>query len=83
MWVVPVMELVDFTLGAVAGTDENGQVTATGEEHAHLPLPVAVRVLELASGDLGDSVESSDESTYRFDGYRVEHSEKVTLTSDG
>jgi hypothetical protein len=83
VWVVPVMQLVDHTLGAVKTVDDNGQVTATDDEHAHFPLPVAIRILGLRSGDSGEASGSGDEPEYHFDGYRVEHSEKVALTPHG
>lgn len=82
VWVVPVLKLVDHTLGAVRTVDENGQVTAVDEEHAHLPLPCAIRILGLRSGDGGDSG-GGDEPSYHFDGYRVEHTDKVALTPHG
>jgi hypothetical protein len=84
IWVVPVIKLIDFTLGSVTGTDDNGQVTAVADEHASFPLPVSLRVLELVSGNLGDESEpAGDEPVYHFDGYRVEHSDKVELISHG
>jgi hypothetical protein len=81
VWVVPVLKLVAFTLGTVQSTDGNGQVTATGEEPAHFPLPTALRVLTLASGDAGETPDG--EPTYHFDGYRIDHSDKVALTLHG
>jgi hypothetical protein len=82
VWVVPVLKLVDYTLGAVGATDEHGQVTDVKDEHAHLPLPVAIRVLSLRSGDAGDT-SADDGPQYHFDGYRIDRSEKVTLTPHG
>lgn len=83
VWVVPVLQLVDYTLGSVAATDENGQVTEVKDEHAHLPLPTAIRVLALRSGDGSDAGSDDGEPAYHFDGYRVDHSEKVALTPHG
>ena len=84
VWVVPVVQLVDHTLGVAKTVDDSGQVTAVDEEHAHFPLPVAIRVLSLRSGESGEaSSDGGDESTYHFDGYRVDHSEKVALTIHG
>jgi hypothetical protein len=83
VWVVPVLQLVDHTLGAVRSVDDNGQVTAVDEEHARFPVPTAIRVLALRSGDGGGASDSGDEPEYHFDGYRVEHSEKVVLTPHG
>ena len=83
VWVVPVLGLVDHTLGSVTSTNDNGQVTAAAEEHAHLPLPVAIRILELRSGQGSEASTSGDEPEYHFDGYRIERSEKVVLTPHG
>jgi hypothetical protein len=77
------MQLVDYTLGAVAATDANGQVTDVKDEHAHLPLPTAIRVLALRSGDGSDAGSDGDGPEYHFDGYRIDHSEKVALTPHG
>jgi hypothetical protein len=81
VWVVPVLGLVDYTLGVVKAVDDNGQVTAADEEHAHFPVPTAIRVLALRSGDAGEA--DGEEPSYHFDGYRIEHSEKVVLTPHG
>lgn len=83
VWVVPVFKLVDHTLGTVGSTDSSGQVTATGEEHASLPLSVAVRILELVSGEVGSTPDGGDGPAYQFDGYRIAHSDKVALTPHG
>jgi hypothetical protein len=83
VWVVPVMQLVDYTLGAVKTVDDHGQVTAVEDEHAHFPLPVAIRILELRSGGIGDASSGGDEPEYHFDGYRTDHSEKVALIPHG
>lgn len=83
VWAVPVMKLVDYTLGSVTATDENGQVTAVQDEHAHFPLPTAVRVLALRSGEGSDTAGEEGAPEYHFDGYRVDHSEKVELTPRG
>jgi len=84
VWVVPVLQLADHTLGAVAATDDNGQVTKVNDEHAHFPLADAIRVLSLRSGE-GSDASSGDEDgpQYHFDGYRIDHSEKVALTPHG
>ncbi|MHB8689636.1 MAG: hypothetical protein ACYDHH_00180 [Solirubrobacteraceae bacterium] len=82
VWVVPVLKLIDYTLGAVKTVDASGQVTGIEEEHAHLPLPCAIRILGLRSGDAGDAG-VGEEPAYRFDGYRIEHSDKVALTPHG
>lgn len=83
VWVVPVVQLVDYTLGAVKTVDEHGQVTAVDDEHAHFPLPVAIRILALRSGDGSDVSSNTNEPDYHFDGYRIDHSEKVALTPHG
>jgi hypothetical protein len=81
---VPVIKLIDFTLGSVTSADDNGQVTAIADEHASFPLPISLRVLELVSGDLGDASEpADDEPVYHFDGYRVEQRDKVELIPHG
>jgi hypothetical protein len=83
IWVVPVLRLVDHTLGAVKTVDDHGQVTAVDDQHAHFPVPVAIRLLELRSGEGSETPAAGDEPEYHFDGYRVEHSEKVVLTPHG
>jgi hypothetical protein len=83
VWVVPVVQLVDYTLGSVATTDDSGQVTDVKDEHAHFPTPVAIRVLALRSGDGSDAGSESDAPEYHFDGYHIDHSEKVALTPHG
>jgi len=85
VWAIPVFGLVDFSVGSVQTTDDSGQITATAEEHARVPLPVAVRIIGLksSSGDdqgTADGTGAASESEYRFDGLKVELSEKVTLT---
>lgn len=87
LWLVPVLSPVEFTLGAVQTVDERGQVTAVSEETVRLPLPVAVRVLGLKSGEV-DSVDEPSEDgavpTYAFAGFRVDLNEKIALTpADG
>jgi hypothetical protein len=76
VWVVPVFRLVDFTLAAVQATDASGQVTALADEHARLPLPTAIRILGLKTGE---PEEEPEEPAYRFDGYEIDVSEKVEL----
>jgi hypothetical protein len=78
VWVVPVFRLVDFTLGSVQSTDDSGQVTAVAEEHVHLALPVAARVLGLKTGDADAPAEG--EPAYTFVGFKADVSEKVMLT---
>ena len=60
VWVVPVVQLVDYTLGSVASTDDKGQVTDVKDEHAHFPTPVAIRVLALRSGEGSDAGSEGD-----------------------
>lgn len=83
VWAVPVLGQVEFTLGTVQTADEHGQVTAVAEEKVKLPLPVAVRVLGLKSGEV-DSVDEPAEDgaapTYAFAGFRIDLNEKIALT---
>jgi hypothetical protein len=83
LWLVPVLSPVEFTLGTVQTVDDHGQITAVSEEKVRLPLPVAVRVLGLKSGEV-DSVdepaEEGDAPAYKFAGFRVDLSEKTALT---
>lgn len=86
LWLVPVLSPVEFTLGTVQTADERGQVTAVAEESVRLPLPVAVRVLGLKSGEV-DSVdepaEEGAEPTYAFAGFRIDLNEKIALIPAG
>jgi hypothetical protein len=84
VWVVPVLGLVEYALGAVQATDESGQVTQIAEEKVRLPLPVALRVLALKSSDEESSEEAEGEKpAYVFDGFKIELSEKVALMPGG
>jgi hypothetical protein len=83
VWLVPVLSPVEFTLGAVQTVDEAGQVIAVSEEKVRLPLPVAVRVLGVKSGETDELDEPADESAapaYRFAGFRVDLNERIALT---
>jgi hypothetical protein len=80
LWVVPVLQMVGFTLGSVAATDDSGQVTAITEEPARFPLAVAARVIGLKSSDREDAEESGDAPGYHFEGLKVELAAKVALT---
>ena len=83
LWLVPVLSPVEFTLGTVQTADEHGQVTAVSEEKVRLPLPVAVRVLGLKSGEVDSAdepAEDGDPPAYKFAGFRVDVSEKTVLT---
>jgi hypothetical protein len=83
VWVVPVFRLAEFTLSGVQKTDDSGQVVGVTNETVRLPVPVAARVLGLLSsgGDAGDGA-SGDQSgaTYKFDGYKIDVSQKIALT---
>jgi hypothetical protein len=82
--VVPLLTPMEFTLGTVQSTNDAGQVTAVGEEKVQLPLPSAVRILGLKSGETSDSSEDgSEEQVYQFEGYRIEVNDKVALTPVG
>jgi hypothetical protein len=85
VWVVPVLQMVNYTLGTVQTTDDSGQVIAIAAEPARMPMAVAARILGLKTaadeeGD-GDSESTADgEPLYRFEGFKVELSRKVALT---
>jgi hypothetical protein len=49
VWIIPIFKLFECTLGAIAKTDDAGQVIATSEEKVHFPLPVSARVIGLKS----------------------------------
>jgi hypothetical protein len=86
LWLVPVLSPVEFTLGAIQTADERGQVTAVAEEHVRLPLPVAVRVLGLKSGEVDSVDEPAEEDAapaYAFAGFRIDLNEKIALTPAG
>lgn len=83
VWVVPVFQMVNYTLGTVQSTDDAGQVTAIAAEPARMPMAVAARILGLKTGDgeEGDDESPADgEPLYRFEGFKVELSRKVALT---
>jgi hypothetical protein len=83
VWVVPVFQMVNYTLGTVQSTDDAGQVTAIAAEPARMPMAVAARVLGLKTGDgeEDDGESPADgEPLYRFEGFKVELSRKVALT---
>jgi hypothetical protein len=54
VWVVPVFQLVEFTLSGVQKTDDAGQVVAVADEKVRFPMPVAARVLGMKSDGGGD-----------------------------
>jgi hypothetical protein len=86
LWLVPVLSPVEFTLGTVQTADERGQVTAVSEETVRLPLPVAVRVLGLKSGEVDSVDEPAEEGAapaYAFAGFRIDLNEKTALTPAG
>jgi hypothetical protein len=86
LWLVPVLSPVEFTLGTVQTADERGQVTAVAEENVRLPLPVAVRVLGLKSGEVDSVDEPAEEGAapaYAFAGFRIDLNEKIALTPAG
>jgi hypothetical protein len=86
LWVVPVFSPVEFTLGTMQTADERGQVTAVAEEKVRLPLPVAVRVLGVKSGEVDNVDEPAEEGaapTYAFAGFRIDLNEKIALTPAG
>jgi hypothetical protein len=83
VWVVPVFQMVNYTLGTVQSTDDAGQVTAIAAEPARMPMAVAARILALKAGadEEGDGESPADgEPVYRFEGFKVELSRKVALT---
>jgi hypothetical protein len=83
VWVIPVFRLAEFTLSAVQKTDDSGQVVAVTNETVRLPIPVSARVLGLLSqsGDAADTGSGDDSTaTYKFDGYKVDVSQKIALT---
>jgi hypothetical protein len=80
VWVVPVLAPVEFTLGAVQSANDAGQVTAVGEEKVQLPLPTAVRILGLKSGETETEDGEEGEPTYAFEGFRIDVNERVALT---
>ncbi len=47
VWVIPVLQLYEFTLGKIGTTNESGQVTGLEEEKVKFPLPVAARIVGL------------------------------------
>lgn len=80
VWVVPVFRLAEFTLSAVQKTDESGQVVAVADETVRYPVPVAARVLGLRSRAGDGNAEDAADQPYKFDGYVIDVSQKVSLT---
>jgi hypothetical protein len=53
VYVVPVFQLIEFTLGKVEKIDDCGQVIAASDEKVRFPMAVAARVLGLKSSTGG------------------------------
>ncbi len=49
VWVIPVFQPFEFTLGSIERTDDAGQIVSVAEEKVHFPLPVAARAIGLKS----------------------------------
>ncbi len=47
VWVVPILKLINFSIGTIKTTNEYGQVTEVNDEQVQFPLPVSARIIGL------------------------------------